>query len=533
MAHSENHFDEMTCLMYLEGQLDRSRALELSAHADSCAECRALLRVLERESKHLAQALLEENEAIPARLLAPPSRQHTPWGWIVSFGLAAAGAYTVWTGVEQVQQQLGQAGFGEGNLLTMLLFGGVFWKGWGTMANFIEILAITTLGILAIGLLHRSWRRWTTLALVMSALLVALGLPQAAGAAEVKKVQFYVLAKDETIKNDLMVFGATARIDGTVDGDVISFGQKLTINGHVTGDVIGFAQSISINGQVDGNIRGFANMLNLKGTVGKNVTLFAQTVDFDSDAKIGGGMTAFMNQGTLDGRLGRDLMAFGAMISLDGIVGGNAKVQCERLTIGSSAEIKGKASYRGQRKPEVDSHARLASPLEIEIIKRTPDYAKPRYWLHQALAWGAAFLFGLIVILVAPRFFQNVVGASREYLFSFVIGLATFFGVIVLAIIAAVTVVGLGLAIPGILLLLVALYSAQTFVAAWLGNLLVRPTGSSGAMIGRMALGLLILRILFVLPYIGLLAKCLIVLWGLGALALALFRMRQTQPQAA
>ena len=64
------HFDEMTCLLYLDGQLDRERAAELSEHIDSCADCRTLLGALESESRLLRGALTEEDEPVPARLLA-------------------------------------------------------------------------------------------------------------------------------------------------------------------------------------------------------------------------------------------------------------------------------------------------------------------------------------------------------------------------------------------------------------------------------------------------------------------------------
>jgi len=43
------HFDEMACLLYLEGQLDPERARELAAHTGECAACRTLLHALERE----------------------------------------------------------------------------------------------------------------------------------------------------------------------------------------------------------------------------------------------------------------------------------------------------------------------------------------------------------------------------------------------------------------------------------------------------------------------------------------------------
>jgi len=64
------HFDEMACLLYLEGQLEPLRAREMSLHLGECATCRTLLHALERESTVLTAALTEDNEAMPARLLS-------------------------------------------------------------------------------------------------------------------------------------------------------------------------------------------------------------------------------------------------------------------------------------------------------------------------------------------------------------------------------------------------------------------------------------------------------------------------------
>ena len=62
------HLDEMSCLLYIERQLDQARAQEVSAHTQECAACRTLLRALERESRLLTRAMLEEEEALLARL---------------------------------------------------------------------------------------------------------------------------------------------------------------------------------------------------------------------------------------------------------------------------------------------------------------------------------------------------------------------------------------------------------------------------------------------------------------------------------
>ena len=163
----DNHFDEMTGLLYLEGQLDEKRTREVSAHVASCVPCSGLLRVLESEGVWLREALGADEEPIPAHLVAAPQRDVTQWGWIAAFGLVVGGAYTVWSGfVEPWFTQAAQAGFTQGNLLTMLFFSGAFWKGWDAMQSFTEFLAIATVGTVAIWLFEKTmaalrgrWRR--------------------------------------------------------------------------------------------------------------------------------------------------------------------------------------------------------------------------------------------------------------------------------------------------------------------------------------------------------------------------------------
>ena len=114
------HLDEMTCLLYLERQLDRTRGLEVSSHTQECEACRTLLHALERESRLLTRAMLEEDEALPSRLaqLQERARRSMQWIWGVVFGLAATGAYALYAEyVQPWQQQLEKAGFGGSNLL--------------------------------------------------------------------------------------------------------------------------------------------------------------------------------------------------------------------------------------------------------------------------------------------------------------------------------------------------------------------------------------------------------------------------------
>ena len=52
---SMKHLDEMTCLLYIERQLDRARAQEVSAHTQECKTCRTLLRARHELRQALGQ----------------------------------------------------------------------------------------------------------------------------------------------------------------------------------------------------------------------------------------------------------------------------------------------------------------------------------------------------------------------------------------------------------------------------------------------------------------------------------------------
>jgi len=241
------HLDEMTLLLYVERQMDRARGLEVSAHTQECDACRTLLRALERESRLLTRAMLEEDEPLPSRLaqFQERARRSMQWIWGLVFGLAATGAYALYEGyIQPWQTQLEQAGFGGSNLLGLLIFQGAMWKGWQSVVTLLEVVAMVTLAGLGAMFFRRRIRRGSALALVFAGLCTMLALPTGASATEFRKGDVVTVSAEETVKGDMYVTGARrVRIEGTVDGDLIVFCESLDISGHVTGDVLNFSQS--------------------------------------------------------------------------------------------------------------------------------------------------------------------------------------------------------------------------------------------------------------------------------------------------
>jgi hypothetical protein len=105
------------------------------------------------------------------------------------------------------------------------------------------------------------------------------------------------------------------------------------------------------------------------------------------------------------------------------------------------------------------------------------------------------------------------------------------FAVPIAALIACVTFVGLFVGLSTFVLWLIALYAAQTVVGALIGQWILGRSADVWGRIGRMAMGVVIIRIVTLLPHIGFWIKLGVLLWGIGAISLALYR--RFQPPAA
>jgi cytoskeletal protein CcmA (bactofilin family) len=524
------HLDEVTCLLYLERQLDRARGQEVSAHAADCASCKTLLRALERESRLLTRSLLEEDEPLPSRLAAfqERARKSMQWIWGLVFGLAATGIYALYQGyVQPLQTQLDQAGFGGSNLLSLMIFQGAFWKGWQPMLTLIEVLAMVTVGVLCAVFFRRRLRRGSAMALVVAGLCGMMALPQQVAASQMRHADTITVGKGEKIKSDLFVTAGRCRIDGEVDGDLYAFCQSVDVNGHVTGDVIGFAQSVRVNGVVDGNVRIGCNNLTLSGTLGKNVLAFGDSIRIDSDAKTGGSATVFGGTIALDGTLGRDVLSFARFLSITGTVGGGVKARGDTLSISSTAKIDGATDFEGQKAPDVASEAKLGSPVKFTKVEPKPEYRSGHYYVWQVI-WAAAFvLFGLVLFTVMPDFSRQAVDSAERVGASLGLGVLVGCGAPIAALIACITVVGLFLGLSTFFLWYASLYFAQIIVGALLGQWLMGRNSELWPLIGRMIVGLLIVRLCFLIPHIGIWLKIGVILWGVGAMSLAIYRRMQ------
>jgi cytoskeletal protein CcmA (bactofilin family) len=526
--HLDDHLDEMTGMLYVEGQLDRQRGQQVSAHAQDCSSCRTLLRALERESRLLTRAMLEEDEPLPSRLAAFQQRaqKSMQWIWGAVFGLAATGAYALYTGyVEPMQQRFEQAGFGGSSVLNLMIFQGAFWKGWQSMLTLLEVLALLTIAGSAVVFLRRRLRRGSAFAMMVAGICAAASTSSPAMATEFRGNGDTVeVERNEVIKGDLFAHGHHVKIEGTVDGDVYVFCQGADIEGHVTGDVIAFAQILRVTGKVDGNIRSFTNTTLVSGNLAKNLLSFAETVTVDPTGKVGGSVTTFVNTLTIDGSVGRDILAFAGEITIGGPIGGGVQAQGNHLTFNSGAQVGGAVKFKGNKAPEVSSGAKLAVPVVFTREEHHSRYQDSGFYVWHVIWTAAVILFGLVLFVLLPNFARVTVDSAERYGASFGLGVLVFFGVPIAALIACVTVVGLLVGISTFILWLAALWCAQIVVGTIVGQWLMGHSRETWQLIGRMVVGVIVVRVVEMIPFFGGWVKFAVLLWGMGAISMAIYR---------
>jgi hypothetical protein len=126
-----------------------------------------------------------------------------------------------------------------------------------------------------------------------------------------------------------------------------------------------------------------------------------------------------------------------------------------------------------------------------------------------------------------PQFSKEAVANAERYGASFGLGVLVFFGIPIAALIACVTVVGLFVGISTFFIWYASLYYAQLVIGALVGQWLMGRTNETWPLIGRMAVGIVIVRLATVIPFLGGWIKFAVVIWGLGAISLATYNRFQ------
>lgn len=343
------------------------------------------------------------------------------------------------------------------------------------------------------------------------------------------------VASGDVVDDDLYVGAGTVTIDGTINGDLWAAGSKIIVNGIVTGSVMAVGQTIDISGDVGHAVRVAGTTISIRGNVDGDLMVAGGDVNIASTAEVKGDVLLGAGNVRIDGLIEGDIKGGGGEVTISNGVEGDVELKVESLTILSTADIGGDLSYTSEDKADVRSGAQIGGVTTHKLppVKEEPSIPFPLTLFSgivKIIGFLMALITGLVIILIAPRRLTSIAEAIRSRP-----GPSAGWGAIILfltpiaAIIVCLTIVGIPVGLIALALWGIAIYLAQIPVGLLIGRLILgrfRAVEGKAIMVGALALGLLILKLLGLIPYAGFFIGLAIAIFGLGA-GVALIRMRR------
>jgi hypothetical protein len=223
-------------------------------------------------------------------------------------------------------------------------------------------------------------------------------------------------------------------------------------------------------------------------------------------------------RGTVQG----DVVAISGDVTVRGTITGDLVTVGKRATLGHRAHIGGDVKWV-QDRPVVDPAAVVSGKvkkLDAGSFGTTGVEVAIGFWLVVTISF---LLAGLLLLALFPRAGDAAVRAARASTGGTVIsGIVLFIFLPIIGVVLLITVIGTPLGL-GLLLVLGPLYAVSYLTGALLvGRRVAKSAGRGVAFL----VGLLILRVLALIPFLGALVSLVATVFGLGALFVASRRAR-------
>lgn len=302
------------------------------------------------------------------------------------------------------------------------------------------------------------------------------------------------------------------------------------------------AQGADIPGAVEWQSGGTLFLVGRDVTVARDVdgslTVTGETVTITRDTTVGKDAWIAARRVGVEGEIDGELSIRAQDALINGHVKGDVSFYGVSIAFGPDAEIDGDVNYYAATPAEIDSGARIAGNMRSKVWddaksrwtqRRSP--GERRHWMPPGyrLSWPGAVFFGFLaglVALAAPASASRLGEAARTQPgFAFLIGLVWFIGTPILAVMTAITIIGLPLAFIVILLWPLGILVGLVVAILVLGEIFAGriPPGYEASMrvIGGIVAATLLLWIGISLPAFGGFVWIAAVTFGVGALVLS------------
>ncbi len=357
-------------------------------------------------------------------------------------------------------------------------------------------------------------------------LLLVLMITASAGTLLIAQEAEEVVIKRGTIEDDIYVAGRSVDVQAQVQGDVTAAGKRVSIDELVTGDVMVAGETVTVRAQVQDDVRAAGRSVTIAGSVAGHVVAAGEIVNIAPAATVGGWAWLAGREVNVAGQVGNELKVAAQIVIVSAEVAGDVELMAEEIRILGGARINGDLIYRSENEPQISEGATIAG----DIIAKPVLYQEPE-------DRGAGFMFLAALAVAAIVYYLlfqafSVAGAEglrRAPLSALGTGVAFLFATPFVILLLFATLIGVLVALPLLAYYLVSLLGGLLTGVIYAGDTGLRlmgkaETATKGMRILSIVVALVTLLLIQIIPVIGALAVFVLLLLGLGALQLQIWR---------
>ncbi|OGI14757.1 hypothetical protein A3K63_02680 [Candidatus Micrarchaeota archaeon RBG_16_49_10] len=319
-----------------------------------------------------------------------------------------------------------------------------------------------------------------------------------------------------TIDDDFYAAGGNVQVDGVIKGDLVAAGGNVKFTGEVTEDLIVAGGNIELGGLVKDDLRVAGGSISFKGDSGDDLILAGGEGNVSPASVIGGDLIIAGGDVLSEGKVDGDVIVNAGDVRLGGKVAGNVSINAGKVEILPGTVIGGDLNV-------TSNDVKIAEDAVIggEFTQSKGDARKSPAKSRVGSAvtkYFTSLVIGVVMILL----FQDSVRATYGRIVespgkSALMGLLFVFAVPIACLVLVFTIVGIPLAIIGVVVYVVVLYLSRIFVALAIGEKILGKSKKTFGLMTTLALGLLVWVVLTVLPVVGFFVILATVILGSGA----------------
>ena len=365
---------------------------------------------------------------------------------------------------------------------------------------------------------------------------------------------------DSVYNDDLFITGNKIRFDAKVMGDMYASCNEIVYGDTVEGSLHVFCKSVEGLGPVGGSFLGFAYQISINAPVEKNILGFAPGIDIGPETIVGHDANLYGNTVTFQGHVKNDLIVHADDALINGRIDGDFYFEGGELSISPDAIIEGDLIYCSPEKAEIGDLAAISGEVKwTECIRENDEglsATKAFSWIvsHRgyflalslfsilffivsvipfpgALAifmiWIALFISGNLFLMVTKNLSRKTETAlKKKTLPSIGLGFAIIFLTPLAILILLLSIFAAPLSAVLILAFGLACFAGGVYTALFVGRricALLNIGSKTSTGYGCYSLGMITLVALSFIPIIGYFLFLIIIMMGMGGLALAIY----------